>query len=303
MIRLGCCAYNFSGRTLDDALRLLKDLGFSCADVGASDTWTQVGQEAAAANPAGVGAGVRATARKYDLTLAEVAITYIMVDGHSMQTNDPDPQIRQLMLRQYRGICQFAAEAGIESIMGVPGIQQAALDDEGSWDVTAAMFSSMVAIAKEYGVLCNVEPAIGSLLQTPQAAVRMGRQIPGLGYSLDYAHFVAQGIPQRDLAPVHEFTRHMHGKQARVGYRKCLFHEGEINYTAIVGELRQRNWDGVISMECIGGPSGQADVPYPVYRDILVTGEFLPPQPGMVSLPVTQTLLHAYELERIIGAH
>lgn len=301
MIKLGCCSNNFRERSLDEALRLISDLGFRFVDVGASDSWTQVGQEAAAADPAGLGSEVHEIAKAHGLTLAELAITYVMVDGASVQTNDPDASVRRRLLKQYRGICQFAAQAGFQSIMGVPGIRQDALGEQGAWDVTATVLTDMVAIAKEYGVLCNLEPAIGTLLQTPDAAVRMARQVPGLGYSLDYAHFVAQRIPQRDVAPVHEFTRHMHAKQARVGYRKTLFHEGDINYAAIIGELKQRNWDGVIVMECIGGPSGQAEIPYPVYRDILGDGEVVAAQPGMVSLSVTQTVLHAYELARIIG--
>jgi sugar phosphate isomerase/epimerase len=302
MIRLGCCAFSFGWLSLHKSLELSKSLGFTCVDVGASGLSSHVNQQVAAAEPTRTGRMLREAAGRYELELSELFVCSVVVNGRGVDTNSPDEKLRGQALEQFRRICACAAEAGFRSVMGVPGRPQEGLGEQGSWDVAADMLAKMVAIARDAGVGFNVEPHVGSVVETPQGALRMAREVPGLRYTLDYAHFTCLGIPQEEVAPLHEFAGHMHGKQARPGFLKCRMEEGEIDFEAIFRDLIRRDWDGVVTMECIGSLSEDYPERGPLFRNVTDTWQPDAPAPGRTSHPVVQTVLLASELDRILQA-
>jgi sugar phosphate isomerase/epimerase len=270
MIELGCCAFNFQGLSLGEALQLVRHLGFRSVDVGASGPDAQVNQEAAAARPARVGGELRTLIKRRGLAPIELFCCAVYVDGQPVQANHPDAQVRERMLARFRGLCQCAAEAGFQSLMGVPGRPQETHTRQETWDTAAETLSKMVATAGMYGLAFNVEPSSSSILHTPQAAERMAQEVPGLGYTLDYAHFYGQSIPQQEVVPLHAYTRHMHAKPARPGVAKCLAHEGEIEFRSILQDLRERDWSGTISMECIYDVNAPSLTAHPAFQSVLL---------------------------------
>jgi sugar phosphate isomerase/epimerase len=301
MINLGCCAFNFA-LGLEDALRLVKYLGFQYVDIGASAPTAQVDQLAAASDPVTTGANIRALAAKYGLTPVEFFLMGVYVDNNTMvDVNHPHPELRQRLLKNYRGLCQCAAEAGCQSIMGLSGKPQPSLGAKGEWDTAAETLSKMVAIAKEYGMVCDVEPSVGSVLNTPQKALQMAKEVPGLMYTVDYAHYIGLGFSLADITPLHEYAFHIHAKEARSGLMKSLFNKGELDLAAVVADLKRRKWEGVIAMECMGRIIPNSPVAHPVYQDTLVTGDPLPPQPTLMSHPLYQTIVLAEALQRVLA--
>ena len=82
MIRLGCHSLNFGPRSLEDAMRLVHDLGFRIIDAAASDTEgrSQVDQRAAVGNPAGEAARIREYAEQHGLELDELFVCFVLAD-------------------------------------------------------------------------------------------------------------------------------------------------------------------------------------------------------------------------------
>lgn len=66
-------------------------------------------------------------------------------------------------------------------------------------------------------------------------------------------------------------------------------------------DLRQRQWEGVIAMECIGRYAPNAPVNHPVYQSVPVPGDPLPPEPTLVSHPLYQSIVLAEALQRILA--
>lgn len=300
MIELGCCAFNFGWLDLESALRLVSQMGFRYVDIGANSPTAQVNQEAAAADPARLGAEIREAARRHGLEPVELFVLTIHVDGQPVDVNHPDGALRRRLLQRFRGLCQCAAAAGMQSVLGLPGKLQPGWEAEQSWQVAAEMLTEMVAVARAEGVHFNLEAAKGSLLEHPAAALRMAQQVPGLGYTIDYGHFIGQGIAQEEVTPLFAYAPHIHGKQARPGYLKCMCHEGTVDYAAVIRELRARRWDGIIAMECIGRLLPPANEP--AYQNVRVTGEAEPPTSGLLNHPAFQTVQLAYELQRILNS-
>ena len=74
MIKVGCCAFVFGSRGLDEALRLVAELGFRHVDVSAADIGpkAQVDQQLAADRPKEMGRKLRRLAARYGLVLEEL---------------------------------------------------------------------------------------------------------------------------------------------------------------------------------------------------------------------------------------
>lgn len=281
MIKIGCCSFDFGPRTLEDALRLIEDLGFRHVDVSAASPGegAQVDQLAAVTRPNEIADEIRAAASMYELELEEFFITWIFVDGERVDVNHPDPRLRERLIEQFRGLATCAAKAGFESIMGVPGKFQDELGPEGSWQTAIETLRAMQQIAAEQGVQLHVEPHYGSIVQKPKAALELVEEVPGLRYTLDYSHFAAQGISQEEVAPLHEFTGHMHARQGKRGQPQCPLREGEIDFGPIVQKLKDEGWDGVMAMEYVGRAEG----------------------PGSEINPVFQNVVMAYRLQRLLA--
>jgi sugar phosphate isomerase/epimerase len=60
-----------------------------------------------------------------------------------------------------------------------------------------------------------VEPHVGLLSATPERALGLARRVPGLGFTLDYAHFARAGISDARIEPLTPFATHLHARAAR----------------------------------------------------------------------------------------
>jgi sugar phosphate isomerase/epimerase len=259
MIRIGCCTFIFGGLDLAESFRLCRVLGFRHVDVSAADIGPKahVDQQEAAARPEECARRVRELAAQNELEPEELFLCPVFVDGKRVEVSHPDAAVRARLLDQFRGLCAFAHAAGFRSIMGVPGTPQRDTDPAQAWSNATGTLREMIRIASDQGVRLNVEPHTGSLIERPEAALRMAGEVPGLTFTLDYAHFVSKGIPQEQAYPLHAHTTHMHARQATGGRGGCAVEEGTINFRDIIRELTAARWDGVIAMEYFGGVAGK----------------------------------------------
>jgi sugar phosphate isomerase/epimerase len=157
--------------------------------------------------------------------------------------------------------------------MGVPGTPQKGIDDEEAWSNATETLRRMAGVAMDEGVSLNVEPHAGSLIQEPEAAMRMAGEVPGLAFTLDYAHFAQRGVPQERVYPLHRQTRHMHARQARPGSGGVAVEDGAIDFGAIVRDLAANDWDGVIAMEFFGGVMGKPWKEHAVVQNVALAHE------------------------------
>jgi sugar phosphate isomerase/epimerase len=296
MIQVGCCSFDFGWLSLDESLKLIADIGFDHADIGAHGPSAQVNQEEAATEPDRKGAEIRAACEAHGLRPAELFLCWLHVDGKPVDLNHPEPELRTRALEQFRGLCACAHAAGCRSVMGVPGKVQEEIGAGTSWDVAAGMMRVMVEIAAENDVRLHVEPHMGSIIETPELALKMAQEVPGLSYTLDYSHFVAQRIDPREVDPLLHHAGHMHGKPSRPGYVHCPVHESTIDFAPIVTRLKEIDWDGVISMECIGALEDGR----PTYRAIDADYKPDPLAPGILGSPVAQNVVLAHQIASLI---
>tara|TARA_Y100000588_G_C14182738_1_gene894398 strand:+ start:741 stop:1586 length:846 start_codon:yes stop_codon:yes gene_type:complete len=251
MIKLGCCSFNFIGLNLEQSLRSIRGMGIHHADIGVMGADAHINQLQAAAQPQEVGGQLKDLAREIEINLNEFFVVEVFIDDQPIRPNHPDPSLRRRALDAFARLCQCAHTAGCTSVMGVPGSPEKDLEDEKGWALAVDMLSQMVHIAHNEGLVFHIEPHSGSIAQTPNSSLRLAQEVEGLRFTLDYAHFLGQDIPQEAVTPLQAYAGVLHGKPCTQGVGKTLVHEMGINFKTIVAELLERQWEGVISMECI----------------------------------------------------
>jgi sugar phosphate isomerase/epimerase len=108
-----------------------------------------------------------------------------------------------------------------------------------------------VEAAANVGVTLSVEPHLGSIVPTPQAASRLIDLTPGLTLTLDYGHFTFQGIPDTDIEPLMARTSHFHARGACPGKLQSTMGENTIDFDGVVRAMQKVKYPGFVVLEYV----------------------------------------------------
>jgi sugar phosphate isomerase/epimerase len=249
MIRIAGATFSFGDLTLEQSAVVLRELGFDLADVGAGwSNYHQVMPQEAMDDPGGQAERLRRVMGEHNLRISEL---FIMQFDQAI--NHPDADGRRLTSDRFDRITNFARKAGFESVMMIPGHVHEDLGQtpQQAFDTSAAALRSMVKMAQDKGLGCNIEPCVGSVAHDPADAIRLCEAVPGLGLTLDYAHQVQLGLGQDRIEVLHPYTRHMHAKQSAPGSFQARPDEGVLDFAQIVRKLKADRYDGVFCVEFV----------------------------------------------------
>jgi len=247
--KISCCAFNFEGLELDEKLKLVANMAFDTVDLSAKQG-TELSQQMMIEQPASYGAAIREKVAQYGLNPDELFIC-TMLDGEQeidITTNDVATQAK--IVDYFQQFCIFAQTVGFASIMLVP-LSTIDMAPQRAWDNTVRVLKRCVEIATAHGLLFNIEPVDFSLLKTPALACRMAEAVPGLGFTLDYSHYICAGFSQEEIAKMHKYMRHMHIRQATKGSRQEPLETGTIDFAQVTQLLLNDDFAGRLAMEHI----------------------------------------------------
>ncbi len=88
-------------------------------------------------------------------------------------------------------------------------------------------------------IVFSVEAPVGSIVPNPKAALRLARDVPGLTWTLDYAHFTRAGLPDRAAEPLIAHASHFHARGARRSRLQTSFRQNTIDYARVLRAMRQ----------------------------------------------------------------
>ncbi|MGI8973793.1 MAG: hypothetical protein ACR2HI_06415, partial [Gaiella sp.] len=74
---------------------------------------------------------------------------------------------------------------------------------------------------------------------------------PGLELTLDYSHFVYQGIPEREVEELAAVARHCHIRGARRGRMQAPLRENTIDFERMIDALSEVGYDGYLGLEYV----------------------------------------------------
>ncbi|MDA2930924.1 sugar phosphate isomerase/epimerase, partial [Acidobacteria bacterium AH-259-O06] len=240
----------FGPRSLEEAADIVAGFGFKVMDLGVcSNENAQVDPRRAAEDPVESAEYVLRVLEPWEFQLNEC---FVLDFGEPI--NHPDPMIRRSTRRLFPGLVKFAQRVGCRSIMLIPGTLHPDLGREQSFALAAQELAELSRVASDEGIFLNIEACEPSVAQGPEDAGRLCEEVPGLGLTLDYSHFIDQGYSQLEIETLHRYARHFHIRQAAPGKRVETVAKGTIDFERVVRLLREEEYGGVLSVEYVECP-------------------------------------------------
>ena len=235
-MRMTVTSWSFPACTLQEARGVSEALGFRAMDLGllhgaALDRGRIIADPDDAA---------------LDLGGLAVSNLYWLFGRDIVENAVSDPASRDRNTTEFDAVCRFASAAGSPTIFVLPGVS-----GPGAFDASAAGLRDLVAVAARHGVTLTVEPHVGGRLASPADTLRMLDQVPGLKLALDYAHFVCMGFRQAEIDVLAPHAGHVRLRQARPGALQAKWGEGVLDFTAMIGTLRDAGYRGWLAVEYV----------------------------------------------------
>ncbi len=235
-MKLAVTSWSFPACTLNEAWGIAQALGFQAMDLGLLHG-AALDRVRIITDPEGAAA---------DLGGITVSNLYWLFGADIVENAVSDPAARARNNAEFAQVCRFAKAAGCPSVFVLPGVT-----GPGAFDAAVAGLRGLVAVALAHGILLTVEPHVGGLLASPADTLRMLAAVPGLKLALDYAHFTCMGFRQDEIDVLAPHAGHVHMRQARPGALQAKWGEGVLDFTAMVGVLRDAGYTGYLAVEYV----------------------------------------------------
>jgi sugar phosphate isomerase/epimerase len=251
MLEFSCHTWAFNDLTLPEALGTIGRMGFRYADIGSGANFNAA---RAAERPQAVASDIRDDLATFNLKLADL---YLMLPRISIDIEDK----RQADISLFKALIPFAKAVGTPGITLSPGLAHPAEDVEAEDRMVAAL-REMVRAGKDAGLAVSVEPHLDSMAPTPEAALKLVKDVPGLQITLDWAHMICQGARDKDVLALLPHVRHVQVRQAARRKLQTPFSKGSLNVDEVITALAEANYQGVICVEYMKtvGWHGMAEV-------------------------------------------
>jgi sugar phosphate isomerase/epimerase len=235
-MRLSVTSWSFPLCSRTEAAGIARALGFPAMDLGLLHG-PALDRQRITSDPLGSASGLG------DLAVSNL---YWLFGRDIAENAVSDPEARTRNTTTFDAVCRFARAAGAPSVFVLPGVS-----GPGAMEAAASALRDLVAVASRHGVTLTVEPHVGGLLGSPADTLFLLDQVPGLKLALDYAHFVCMGFRQSEIDVLAPHAAHVHMRQARPGALQAKWGEGVLDFTAMVGVLRDVGYDGYLAVEYV----------------------------------------------------
>lgn len=225
---VACSTQCFTRLSLEPALRLIAELGFSKVELTISENGPHL-------KPSDIVADVAREAIRVRIGPSLTPSAYCA----ELETTDENEYLHQL-----KAICRLARATAVSLITIPAGPNTTPIEAE------AKRLRPLVQYVQGEGLILALATRVGTVTEIPSAARELCERVSGLGLTLDPSHFVNgphQGGSYDELFP---FVRHVHlrdtgkapGKfQVRVG-------QGEIEYGRIISQLSRCRYDRLLTV-------------------------------------------------------
>lgn len=230
------------------ALELVAALGVEGVDVFLAGNRSIIRPEDIRADIAGAANGIRSDVLAAGLTVSDVFVIP-WPDLETMAPNHPDAAERERSRSLFRDMLELAVRLESPGLGILPGIEWP--DDADSFARAADELGWRAEQARAEGVRFSVEPHVGSVAPTPELALRLVDAAPGLEITLDYSHFVRQGLPEEEADALIPHTRHVHVRGASPQRVQTSVRDNTLDFERIVDALRAGGYEGYLTLEYV----------------------------------------------------
>jgi sugar phosphate isomerase/epimerase len=199
--------------------------------------------------------GKAAGAIRSDLAATRLAVSDLFVipwtDLETMAPNNPDAEERDASRALFLDMLELAARLGAPGMTILPGIAWPGEGYEASLGRAAEELAWRVERARREGMGFSIEPHVGSIVPTPEQALRLLRLAPGLEITLDYSHFVRQELDEQEADKLIPFTRHVHVRGATPERIQAAVLESTVDFERMLRAFAAGDYDGYLTLEYV----------------------------------------------------
>jgi len=257
-MEFSCHTWAFNDLTLSEALGTIARMGFRYVDIGSGQN---LNAAKAAVNPQRAAAEIAEDLLIFNLKVSDL---YLMLP----RISTPEDDKRQKDLDLFKALLPFAAALKTPGITVSPGVAQPAEDEE-AWDRTVAALREMYSAAHEAGLRLSFEPHLDSMATTPEQALKLVKDVPGLEITLDWAHMVCQDIFHDEITKLLPHVRHVQIRQAARQQLQTPFERGRIDLTRVIADLQAAHYESVVCIELMNIPGWHGMMKVDVPRESL----------------------------------
>jgi sugar phosphate isomerase/epimerase len=212
----------------------------------------------------------------------EIADVFAIADSdpRTMAANHPDPRERARGAEVFEDMVELASRLGCAGLTMLPGMVWPDEDHEEALRRSAQELTRRVHVAGERGLRFSVEPHLGSVCRSPDDVERLLELVPGLELTLDYSHFVCQGVAPAALEPLLAHSRHFHARGCAPGRLQAARDENTIDWDRVVDAMAAHGYDGYIAVEFVWSADEEGLNGVDVVSETVLRRERLQPRLG-----------------------
>ncbi len=219
-------------------------------DIGLFEDRSHLRPSGELAQPEASGRRLKDTLDDVGLEAADVFLQ-IDLDFVPHAANHPDASRRRRARDIFSKTLDYAAACGSGHVTGLPGACFEEEDDATSFGRAAEEMAWRVEQAKGLGLVFSVEAHIGSIVPSPDRALRLIERAPGLTLTLDYTHFTRAGLPDSAVEPLVQHAGHFHARGACEGRLQTSLEDNTIDYERVLAVMRETSYPGWLGIEYV----------------------------------------------------
>ena len=248
--KLACADFTFPLLPHRRTLELIGMLDMQGVDIGLFEDRSHLRPSGELVQPETSGRRLRDTLDDVGLEAADVFLQ-IDLDFVPYAPNHPDASRRSRARELFSRSLEYAVACGSRHVTGLPGACFEEEDDATSFGRAADEMAWRVEQAQGLGLVFSVEAHVGSIVPSPDRALRLIESVPGLTLTLDYTHFTRDGLPDSAVEPLVRHAGHFHARGACKGRLQTSFKDNTIDYERILGVMRETGYPGWLGIEYV----------------------------------------------------
>ena len=249
-IPLACADFSFPLLPHDLVFDLIARLGIEGVDLSIIASNSHLSVEEVLKRPSEWAKATLAKVTQRGLQVADVHF-HPGTDLETFAVNNPDDSIRQRARGLFKQALEFAASCNAGHLTMYPGVRWNHESQDSSTERSAEELSWRVAEAARLGICLAVEPHVGSIIPSIKETRQLIDMVPGLTLTLDYTHFVCQGLSEEESEQLLPFASHFHARGGREGRLQSSMKENVIDYGRVLKKMKEINYPGFFELEYV----------------------------------------------------
>ena len=249
-LKLSCADFSFPLLPHSAALKIIALLGLRGVDIGLFAGRSHLRPETELRRPEKNGKRLGHSLTCEGLTASDIFLQ-VHNDFAEYAINHPNAKRRRFAREQFTRTLDYASAAGSRHVTILPGVIFNGETRIQSLHRAAEELAWRVEQAAITGLTVAIEPHVGSIVDTPERALKLAALVPKLGFTLDYAHFTRVGIPDSRIQPLTARATHFHARCACKGRLQSNFQYNTIDFRRALRALKGHHFHGWIALEYV----------------------------------------------------